>query len=267
MPSRWRHRLARFAEIALVVIATGTLLLWCSVPNTSALVDDNPTTSAFIELRRDAAAAAGKPFALKWTWRPLTHISRYLRAAVVYAEDGNFYHHDGVDWHAIETAFEKDLGTGHLAAGGSTITQQVAKNLYLSPSRNPIRKVRELLIAYSLEDHLTKQRILEVYLNLAEWGYAVLGAEAAAQHWYGRSAQLLTPAQAARLAIALPNPTARSPRVDSDELTKKAVRIIRLFSDAGPDRRAARTRGVRRARRRRRASPARSLSAPTRTRA
>jgi monofunctional biosynthetic peptidoglycan transglycosylase len=232
-PRRWRRRLARAGEIAVMMIAVGTLMVWCSVPNTGALLDDNPTSSAFIDLRRAEAAEAGKPFKLKWEWRPLSHISRYLRAAVVFAEDANFYRHDGVDWHAIETAFEKDLSAGHLSTGGSTITQQVAKNLYLSPSRNPIRKARELLVAYSLEDHLNKQRILELYLNLCEWGDGVFGAEAAAQHWFGRSAQALTPAQAARLAIALPNPILRSPKVQSDELTKKAVRIVRLFRMQG----------------------------------
>jgi monofunctional biosynthetic peptidoglycan transglycosylase len=223
------RRLRAFAELATLLIAIPTLLMWCSIPNTAVLADENPTSSAFIELRRDAAEDAGKRFDLHWEWRPLPRISRYLRAAVVYAEDMRFYRHDGVDWGAISHALHTDLGTATFKKGGSTITQQVAKNLYLSPSRNPIRKVREILIAYRLEDHLTKQRILELYLNLAEWGDGVFGAEAAARHWFGRSAAALTPAQAARLAVALPNPFSRSPRVQSAELTAKAVRIVRLL--------------------------------------
>ncbi len=168
-------------------------------------------------------------FDLHWEWRPLGKISRYLRAAVIYSEDYRFYHHDGVDWDAIEKAVDANLDRGSLAVGGSTITQQVAKNLYLSPSRSFLRKLREMLIAFSLEDHLTKQRILELYLNIAEWGDGVFGAEAAAKKWFGHSAQTLTPAEAARLAIALPNPFTRAPNVHTPELTKKAVRLIRLF--------------------------------------
>jgi monofunctional biosynthetic peptidoglycan transglycosylase len=232
-PRRWLVRLHLAAEIATVAIALALLALWCSIPDTEKLATENPTTTAFIELRREQAAAAGKPLALKWEWRPLGKISRYLRAAVVYAEDGHFYEHEGVDWEAVESAFDRNLAAGEFAVGGSTITQQLAKNLYLSPSRSLIRKLREMLIAFSLEDHLSKQRILELYLNIAEWGDGVFGAEAAARHWFGHSAQSLSPAEAARLAIALPNPFTRSPNIHTIELRKKAVRIIRLFRMQG----------------------------------
>jgi monofunctional biosynthetic peptidoglycan transglycosylase len=240
-PRRWRRRLRLVAEVMTILIATGALLLWCSVPNTAPLANENPTTTAFIDLRRDQAVAAGKPFVLQWQWRPIGKISRYLRAAIIYAEDYRFYQHDGVDWGAIENAFESNLDRGSLAIGGSTITQQLAKNLYLSPSRSLIRKMREMLIAFALEDHLTKTRILELYLNVVEWGDGVFGAEAAARHWFGHSAQSLTPAEAVRLAIALPNPIARAPNVRTPELTKKAVRLVRLLRmqgliDAGQER-------------------------------
>ena len=228
-PRRWRRILLRAFEIGTLLIATGALALWCSVPNTAPLATENPKSTAFIDLRRTQAAAAGKTFDLRWEWRPLGKISRYLRAAVIYAEDYRFYQHDGVDWDAIEKAVDANIDKGSLAIGGSTITQQVAKNLYLSPSRSFIRKLREMLIAFSLEDHLSKQRILELYLNIAEWGDGVFGAEAAAQKWFGHSAQALTPAEAARLAIALPNPFERAPNVRSPMLTKKAVRLIRLL--------------------------------------
>jgi monofunctional biosynthetic peptidoglycan transglycosylase len=233
LPRRWPRILARIFEIGLILGATGTLALWCSVPNTARLADDNPTSTAFIDLRRATAESAKHPFHLQWDWRPLARISRYLRAAVVFSEDANFYTHDGVDWNALEHAVETDLDKGTKAIGGSTITQQLAKNLYLSPDRSVLRKAREILIAFSLEDHLSKQRILELYLNVGELGDGVFGAEAAARHWFGTSAQALTPAEAARLAIALPNPRDRAPNVHNADLTKKAVRLIRLFRMQG----------------------------------
>ncbi|HEY0994112.1 MAG TPA: monofunctional biosynthetic peptidoglycan transglycosylase [Kofleriaceae bacterium] len=221
------------AEVATIAVALGGLGLWCSVPDTAELADRNPTTTAFIDLRREEAADAGKPFKLQWQWRSLESISRYLRAAVVAAEDYNFYRHDGVDWHAIEHAAETNWERGSFAIGGSTITQQLAKNLYLSPRRSVFRKLREILIAFSLEDHLGKQRILELYLNVVEWGDGVFGAEAAARFWFHHSAQALSASEAVRLAIALPNPIARAPSVRDPDLTRKAVRLVRVLRMQG----------------------------------
>jgi monofunctional biosynthetic peptidoglycan transglycosylase len=220
---------ARIAEVMTIAVAAGALALWCSIPNPAPLSTRNPASTAFIDLRRAQAAGAGKPFALQWRWQPLGRISRYLRAAIIYAEDHNFYRHDGVDWKAIEKAAETNLDAGTFAVGGSTITQQLAKNLYLSPDRSMIRKLRELLITRTLERELSKQRILELYLNVVEWGDGVFGADAAARHWYARSAQALSPAQAARLAVALPNPIRRAPNVADPMLVKKAVRIVHLL--------------------------------------
>jgi monofunctional biosynthetic peptidoglycan transglycosylase len=232
-PGRWLRRFRIGLELLVVLAAIAASVLWASLPDTARLARENPTSTAFIDLRREQASAAGKPFKLQWEWKPLARISRYLRAAVIYSEDAHFYSHEGVDWAAIEQALETNLDRGELGVGGSTITQQVAKNLYLSPSRSMIRKVREMMIAFSLEDDLSKQRILELYLNIAEWGDGVFGAEAAARRWFGHSAQALTPAEAARLAIALPNPFKRAPDVRDEALTKKAVRIIRLFRMQG----------------------------------
>jgi monofunctional biosynthetic peptidoglycan transglycosylase len=226
---RWPTYFAVAGEVLFMVGAAGMLLMWCSIPTTGKLADDNPASTAFIDLRRDQAEADGKKFDLKWQWRPLSRISRYLRAAVIYAEDYNFYRHDGVDWVALEGAIEADLDKGSMSVGGSTITQQLAKNLYLSPSRSVLRKLREILIAFSLEDHLSKQRILELYLNVVEWGDGVFGAEAAARRWFGHSAQTLTPAEAVRLAIALPNPITHAPNVHSADLAKKAARILQCL--------------------------------------
>lgn len=226
---RWRRRVLAAAEITLVVVALGALGMWCSVPSTASLADENPTSTAFIDLRREQ----NPKLKLQWQWVRLGRISRYLRAAVIYAEDYHFYTHDGVDWRAVESAVEKDLGAGQLRVGGSTITQQLAKNLYLSPKKSFLRKIREMLIAFSLEDHLTKTRILELYLNVVEWGDGIFGAEAASRHWFGHSAASLSPAEAVRLAIALPNPIDRAPNKSSPELTEKAVRIVRLLRMQG----------------------------------
>ena len=223
----------RAADATVLVAALAALALRCSVPDTAPLAAENPTSTAFIDLRRANAEAAGKPFTLRWQWRPLAQISRYLRAAVVGAEDYNFYRHDGVDWHALEHAVSADWNKGAMSIGGSTITQQLAKNLYLSPRRSLIRKLRELLIAFSLEDHLGKQRILELYLNVVEWGDGVFGAEAAARSWFHHSAQALSPAEAVRLAVALPNPITRAPNVRDPELTRKSVRLIRVLRMEG----------------------------------
>lgn len=217
----------------MLLTTCATLLLWCSIPRTTKLATENPTSTAFIELRRAQAVNAGKKFDLHFEWRPLGKISRYLRAAVIYSEDWKFYEHDGVDWHAIENALHRNLAKGSLTMGGSTITQQLAKNLYLSPSKSFVRKLRELLISFSLEDHLSKQRILELYLNVVEWGDGIFGAEAAAQHWFHHSALTLTPAEAVRLAIALPNPITRAPNMRTKELAKKSVRLIRLLRIQG----------------------------------
>lgn len=227
---RWLRIVTRVIEGGTILVAFGVLLLWCSVPNTDSLATENPTTTAFIDLRREQGGAA---FKLEWKWKPIGKISRYLRAAIIYAEDYNFHRHEGIDWGAIESAVESNLDKGSLSVGGSTITQQLAKNLYLSPSRSVIRKLREMLIAYSLEGSLSKQRILELYLNVVEWGDGVFGAEAAARHWFHKSAQSLTPAEAIRLAIALPNPFTRAPNVKSADLTKKAVRLTRLLRMQG----------------------------------
>jgi monofunctional biosynthetic peptidoglycan transglycosylase len=232
-PRRWRRVAGRAAEVALAAAALAALGLHCSVPDTAPLATENPRSTAFIDLRREAAEAAGKPFELRWQWRSLGSISRYLRAAVIYAEDYEFYRHDGIDWSAVEHAMSTAWDRGAMSIGGSTITQQVAKNLYLSPSRSLIRKAREVLIAYALEDHLSKQRILELYLNIAEWGDGVFGAEAAANAWFHHSAQSLSPAEAVRLAVALPNPRTRAPSVRDPDLTRKSVRLIRMLRMQG----------------------------------
>jgi monofunctional biosynthetic peptidoglycan transglycosylase len=221
----WRV-LALVALGALALAAIATFAVWLSLPDVGALATENPKTTAFIELRRQAAASAHAKFELRWTWRPLARISPYLRDAVVHSEDPRFFQHDGIDWAAVQAAARADWKAGQMKYGASTITQQVAKNLYLSPSKNPLRKLREWLIAGRLERTLPKDRILEIYVNIAEWGDGVFGAEAAARRWFGRSAAELTPVQAARLAVALPNPRTRAPNVRSRTLARKAANLV-----------------------------------------
>lgn len=236
-PAKRRPRalaaLAAAAEVALVLGALALTLLWASIPDPAPLARRNPSTTAFIELRRQQAAAQRGTLRLQWQWRRLDQISPLLRAAVVHAEDARFYEHEGVDWRAIENAVESNYQRGTMAIGGSTITQQLAKNLYLSPSRSVLRKVRELLITARLEQTLDKQRILELYLNVAEWGDGVFGAEAAARHWFGRSASRLTAVQAARLAVALPNPFVRTPRRRSAAMQRKVAKLLALLRRDG----------------------------------
>ncbi|PYQ31357.1 MAG: monofunctional biosynthetic peptidoglycan transglycosylase [Acidobacteria bacterium] len=192
----------------LLVVA---VLLWLAYeiftfPDVSALAKEPPKTTAFMEQRKKQLRANGQSDELQWTWVPYGRISPYLRRAVLVAEDDSFYEHKGVDVDAMKEAFERNWKRKKVSAGGSTITQQLAKNLYLSPSRNPIRKIKEYFIARALEKHLTKKRILEIYLNVVELGERVYGAEAGARYYFHESASALTPAQAALLAGCLPNP-------------------------------------------------------------
>jgi monofunctional biosynthetic peptidoglycan transglycosylase len=225
-----RRRVGRIvalvAAAGVAILAASALAVWCSLPDVTVLAATNPTTTAFIELRKAEAAGRGKPLELRWTWKPLARVSPYLRDAVVHSEDPHFFSHDGIDWKAVQAAAKADWKAGAMRYGASTITQQVAKNLYLSPSKNPLRKLREWLIAGRLEDALGKDRILEIYVNIAEWGDGVFGAEAAARRWFGRSAAELTPVQAARLAVALPNPRTRAPNVRSKLLARKAANLV-----------------------------------------
>ena len=139
-------------------------------------------------------------------WAPLKRISPYAVKAVIIAEDDKFWSHEGFDFAAIQKAVEKDLRKKRFKAGGSTISQQLAKNLYLTPSKNPIRKLKEAVLTWRLERSLSKRRIIELYLNVAEWGDGIFGIEAASRHYFGKSAADLTAREAARLAVALPSP-------------------------------------------------------------
>jgi len=166
----------------------------------------DPGTTSFMERRLEALRAKNPKAALKHQWADYDRISAHLKRAVVAAEDAKFIDHEGFDWEGIQRAIERNQQRGKVVAGGSTISQQLAKNLFLSGERSVVRKGEEALITLMLEAVLSKRRILELYLNVAEWGEGVFGAEAAARHYFSTSAANLTPAQAARLAAMLPRP-------------------------------------------------------------
>ena len=162
--------------------------------------------TSFMAHRMDELRAKNPKATLKYTWVPYDRISGNLKRAMVAAEDAKFVEHEGFDWEGIQLAIEKNQRKGRVVAGGSTITQQLAKNLFLTPARSYVRKAQEAVITVMLEALLPKRRILEIYLNVVEWGGGVFGAEAAARHYFGVPAAQLSPEQAARLAAMAPNP-------------------------------------------------------------
>jgi monofunctional biosynthetic peptidoglycan transglycosylase len=166
----------------------------------------NPSSSAFMEDRLEVLQQKNPTAVLRHKWVPYNRISIHLKRALIAAEDAKFLDHDGFDWEAIQKAYEKNLRKGKVVAGGSTISQQLAKNLFLSGRRTPWRKGEETLITLMIENVMSKRRIFEIYLNIIEWGNGVFGAEAAARYYYGSSAASLGPVQAARLAAMVPKP-------------------------------------------------------------
>ena len=168
--------------------------------------DHDPRATAFMEERLGQMRRRDPKARLRQAWVPYDRISASLKRAVVVAEDSRFVDHDGFDWEAIEKAREKNERRGRIVAGGSTISQQLAKNLFLSGARTPWRKGQEALITVMIEHVMDKRRILEIYLNVIEWGEGIFGAEAAARHYFGVSAAVLGPQASARLAAMVPNP-------------------------------------------------------------
>jgi monofunctional biosynthetic peptidoglycan transglycosylase len=198
------------------------------------LATRNPTTTAFIELRRREAADAGRPLTIRQRWVPYTQISSNLRRAVLVAEDSAFFDHDGIDLKQVRASLEMNWEEGRFTRGASTITQQLAKNLYLTPSRNPVRKLKELLITRRLEAALTKRRILEIYLNVIEWGDGVFGAEAASRAYFGKPAAALSADEAALLAGAIINPRLYSPARPQARLLRRQRIIMRRMGAIEP---------------------------------
>lgn len=188
--------------------------------------DHNPTSTAFMDARLAGLRQKDPKAALKHQWARYDRISVHLKRAVVAAEDGKFVDHEGFDWEGIQKALEKNEKKGKVVAGGSTISQQLAKNLLLSGSRSWLRKGQEAVITWMLEATMDKRRILELYLNVAEWGNGVFGAEAAARHYFGISAAQLSPQQSAWLAAILPAPQRYDRNRSTPWIAKKAEIIF-----------------------------------------
>lgn len=169
-------------------------------------VDHNPANSAFMDERLDILQQKNPDAQLRFKWVPYNQISGNLKRALVAAEDAKFLSHDGFDWEGIQNAAEKNLKKGKIVAGGSTISQQLAKNLFLSGQRTPWRKIEEAIITVMLEKMMSKRRILEIYMNVIEWGNGVFGAQAASYYYYRTSPANLSAGQAAKLAAMVPNP-------------------------------------------------------------
>ena len=211
------------ASVGFIYIA----YVYLTLPDVRPLATENPSTTAFMELRKSEAEQAGRALTIRHRWVPYTQISNHLRRAVLVAEDAAFFDHDGIDLKELRASLEHNWEEGRFERGASTITQQLAKNLYLSPSRNPIRKLKELLITRRLEAALTKRRILEIYLNMIEWGDGIFGAEAAARAYFRKPASALSPDEAALLAGAIINPREHNPARPTARLLRRQQIIAR----------------------------------------
>jgi len=195
-------------------------------------VNHNPTSTAFMRTQLEKLQQKNPKAKLQHTWVPYNRISVHLKRAIIAAEDANFAEHDGVDWEALQKAYEKNAKKGKVVSGGSTITQQLAKNLFLSGQRSYLRKAEEMAITFMLEMVMDKRRIFEIYLNVIELGSGVFGAEAGAQRYFGVSAAALGPSEAARLAVMLPNPRYFGKHMDSNYLARRSALIQQRMSSS-----------------------------------
>jgi monofunctional biosynthetic peptidoglycan transglycosylase len=228
------RRIGRAAVVLLAVAFACGAYIYLALPDVRRLRAANPETTAFIELRARQARARGEQPKRVQSWIGYARISGNLKRAVLVAEDSAFWQHDGVDFEQLKESMEINLERRGFVRGASTITQQLAKNLYLSPSKNPVRKLRELLIARRLEGELPKQRILEIYLNVIEWGDGIYGADAAARTYFRKSAADLGPQESALLAGAIINPRVLDPGHPTTVLRRRQELIMRRMGAVTP---------------------------------
>jgi monofunctional biosynthetic peptidoglycan transglycosylase len=218
----------------LLVAALG--FLWAGLPSRSevrALASKNPGTTALMRQREAEARARKRKARVDQSWVGLERVSRHLIQAVIASEDQKFFGHEGVDWQAVQESLEKNVEKRRALRGGSTITQQLAKNLYFGTRKTLVRKLRELVVTRWMEEDLTKRRILTLYLNVIEWGDGIYGAEAAARRYFGKPASDLTVDEAAALAAAIPSPRRLNPETDPARNARAARRVLWLMASAG----------------------------------
>jgi monofunctional biosynthetic peptidoglycan transglycosylase len=226
----------RLLLLAVAVALGYAVFVFWGLPSRAdvrALAKKNPGKTGVMRQREEEALAAKRKPRTLQTWVPLTRVSRNLIHAVIVAEDARFFGHEGVDWDAIKGSLEKDIEKRRFAQGGSTITQQLAKNLFFSTRKSITRKLREFVVTGWLEDDLSKKRILEIYLNVIEWGDGVYGCEAAARRYYGKAAADLAPEEAAGLVAMIPNPRRINPRVNASVHARAQRRVLWLMARAG----------------------------------
>jgi len=230
---RLRRRVALAGLIGLVGCGVWFLSGLPARSDVGALQRKNPGKTRLMLQREDEARAKGRRARAAQAWVPLSSVSRHLIHAVLASEDQKFFGHEGVDWRAIQESLEENVDKGRFARGASTITQQLAKNLYFGTHKTPVRKLRELIVTRWLEEDLSKARILALYLNVIEWGDGVYGCEAAAQHWYGKPAAALSETEAAGLAAMIPNPRRINPRLGTARHERATRRVLWLMAQAG----------------------------------
>jgi monofunctional glycosyltransferase len=220
----WRKLLRRLViVVAVITLSYHALILF----RVTKLRHSNPSTTNLIDQRAESAKERGREPKIILTWVPYHNISPHLVRAVLAGEDVRFSRHGGIDWQGVSLAMKKNWQEKRFSRGGSSITQQLAKNLYLSPSRNPVRKLHEMLIAWEMEQILGKRRILEIYLNVIEWGDGIYGAEAAARHYFGVSAASLNEEQAVFLSAIIPAPLNGYNPNDRTNYIRRRVNVIR----------------------------------------
>ena len=223
--------------IGIVIIMIVIVGRYFFYPSVSWYENHNPTTTSFIEFRKEQWVAKNKPRKLRMVWVSYSQISPTLIRALILSEDAKFWQHDGFDFEAINDAIITDIKAGKFKIGASTITQQLAKNLFLKPTKNPIRKISEAILTWRLERTLSKKRILELYCNIAEWGDGIFGIEAAAQFYFHKSASGLTAEESARLVAVLPNPIRFSPLSQTSRfVVRRTSKLVRgLGTSLPPD--------------------------------
>ncbi len=235
---RWSNSIVRIARRHPVLLVTSILVLipfleiaLLNYGEVEALRRENPKETAFMREAAELAHESKKSFKLRQSWVPMSNIPQALVDAVVVAEDGTFWSHSGFDWFELRESIKRNFDQGRAVRGASTITQQLVKNLYLSPSKNPLRKLKEWALTWYAERILKKSRIIELYLNVIEWGDGIYGAEAASRYYFGTSVSGLTREQCARLASIIPSP--RQHRADSESpYVLRRTRIILDRMDA-----------------------------------
>ncbi|HQS66910.1 MAG TPA: monofunctional biosynthetic peptidoglycan transglycosylase [Sulfuricurvum sp.] len=221
-------------KITLILLLLGAVDIarYFVYPDINALKEIRPVPTAFMQYRQDEWAAENRDMQITQKWVNMSNISPNIIKAVLIGEDDGFWKHDGFDVKGMENAIERSIKKGTLA-GGSTISQQLSKNLYLSPSKNPVRKIKEAIITWRIEKTLSKRRILEIYLNVAEWGDGIFGIEAAARHYYHKSAKNLTAKEASRLAAVLPNPIRYNPTGNQKYVKNRSRIILKIMKRRG----------------------------------